>query len=310
MRTISTEGFEGRTIAAGAVPELQWIAIADLVVDPTYHPAIVGKGRRKVNRIVRAFSWSCFSPVIVAAVAGGKFAIIDGQHRTTAAAVVGYESVPCQIVTATREEQAVAFSTINGATNAVSRMTLQEVAHGASEHWAVRLADICARADVELLRYPVPADRQTAGQTMAVGAIAQCLKRYGEETLITALQCVTQTTNNRPGVLSARMIKALCAVLHSDQERRDSGLALLEEFDAIDLMALQRAALVDAAVKKINSVQAISEKIRSKIGQLLPNQVVQGPAQVRREGARGHRIAAEFRGSKPPVKRVRPSHPS
>jgi hypothetical protein len=53
-----------------------------------------------------------------------------------------------------------------------------------------------------LLRYPVPLDNQAAGQTMAVGAIDKCLKRYGDETLITALQCVTQTTNNRPGMLS------------------------------------------------------------------------------------------------------------
>ena len=60
---------------------------------------------------------------------------------------------------------------------------------------------------------------------MAVGAIAQCLKRYGEATLITALQCVTQTSNNQPGALSARTIKALCGVLHDDQARRDSGLA-------------------------------------------------------------------------------------
>jgi len=49
---------------------------------------------------------------------------------------------------------------------------------------------LCACAQVELLRYQVPADKQAPGQTMAVGAIAQCLKRYGEATLITALQCV------------------------------------------------------------------------------------------------------------------------
>jgi len=35
-------------------------------------------------------------------------------------------------------------------------------------------------------------------------AIAQCLKRYGEAALITALQCVTQTSNNKPGALPAR----------------------------------------------------------------------------------------------------------
>ena len=118
-------------------------------------------------------------------------------------------------------------------------MALHAAALVASEPWAIRIAHVCACAQVELLRYPVPADKQAPGQTMAVGAIAQCLKRYGDATLISALQCVTQTANNQPGALSARTIKALCGVLHEDQARRDSGLALLEAFNSIDLMAIQ-----------------------------------------------------------------------
>jgi hypothetical protein len=118
----------------------------------------------------------------------------------------------------------------------------------AGQPWAVQIAHVCACAEVELLRYPVPADKQAPGQTMAVGAIARCLKRYGEATLITALQCVTQTSNNQPGALSARTIKALCSVLHADRERRDGGLALFEAFDSIDLMAIQEASVVVAGV--------------------------------------------------------------
>lgn len=100
---------------------------------------------------------------------------------------------------------------------------------------------------------------------MAVGAISQCLRRYGEETLITTLQCVTQTTNNRPGVLSARIIKALCAVLGSDPVLRESGLTLLETFDAIDLAALANRAAADAAVRNISPVQLIIDRIRSEV---------------------------------------------
>jgi len=271
MRTISTEGFEKpKSISAGAAPMLQWLKIADLIVDPAYQRPIVGNGRRNVDRIARAFSWSCFAPVVVAPVEGGRFAIIDGQHRTTAAALVGFDSVPCQIVIAAREEQAAAFKAINGITTPISRMALHAAGLVAREPWAIRLADICIRAEVELLRYPVPVDQQAPGQTMAVGAIAQCLKRYGEETLITALQCVTQTANNQPGVLSARLIKALCDVLDSDQERRDRGLDLLEAFDTIDLAAIQSASAVDAAVKKISRVQAMADRIRLELGRQLP----------------------------------------
>jgi ParB-like nuclease domain len=153
MRPISTEGFEKpKAISAGAVPMLQWLKIADLVVDPAYQRPIVGKGRQNVDRIVRSFSWSCFAPVVVSPIEGGKFAIIDGQHRTTSAAILGFESVPCQVVIAAREEQAAAFKAINGTTTPISQMALHAAALVARESWAVQIAHVCACAEVELLR--------------------------------------------------------------------------------------------------------------------------------------------------------------
>jgi hypothetical protein len=271
MRQISIECFEKpKSVAAGAAPMLQWLKIADLVVDPAYQRPIIGNGRRNVDRIAHSFSWSCFAPVVVSPVEGGKFAIIDGQHRTTSAAILGFESVPCQVVIAAQEEQAAAFKAINGTTTPISQMALHAAALVASEPWAVQIAHVCACAEVELLRYPVPVDKQAPGQTMAVGAIARCLRQYGEATLITALQCVTQTSNNQPGALSARTIKALCQVLHGDPERRDKGLALLEAFDPIDLMAIQDASAVDAAVKKVGRVQAMADRIQAELSCRLP----------------------------------------
>jgi hypothetical protein len=266
MRPISIEGFEKpESVAAGAVPMLQWMKIADLVVDPAYQRPIAGKGRRNVDQIARSFSWSCFSPVVVSPVEGGKFAIIDGQHRTTAAAILGIECVPCQIVIAAPEEQAAAFKAINGTITPISQMALHAAALVANEPWAVQIANVCACAQVELLRYPVPINKQGPGQTMAAGAMTQCLKRYGEATLITALQCVTQTANNQPGALRARTIKALCDVLHRNPEWRESGLRLLEAFDSIDLMSLQEGSALDAATKRVGRVQAMSDRIQTEL---------------------------------------------
>ena len=270
MRPISLEGFEKPSaVSSGPAPMLQWLKIADLVVDPTYQRPILGKGRKNVDQIARSFSWSCFAPVVVSPIEGGKFAIIDGQHRTTAAALAGFETVPCQVVIAAQQEQAAAFKAINGITTAISPMALQAAALVAEEPWAVAIADVCARADVELLRYPVPTDKQSPGQTMAVGALSQCLKQYGPDTLITALQCVTQTKNNQAGILSARIIKALCAVLHEQQDWRDSGLALLDAFDRIDLKEIQAASALDAASRRIGRVVAIADRVRAALQGLL-----------------------------------------
>jgi hypothetical protein len=59
-------------------------------------------------------------------------------------------------------------------------------------------------------------------------------------------------------------------LLHADPERRDSGLALLEAFDSIDLMAIQDASAVDAALKKVGRVQVMVDRIHEELSRLLP----------------------------------------
>jgi hypothetical protein len=169
-------------------------------------------------------------------------------------------------------------------------MALHAAALAANEPEAIKIADVCSRANVQLLRYPIPTDKQEAGQTMAVGAIARCLKRYGEETVITALQCITETNNNNPGMLTARIITALCEVLDKDREWRDSGLALLEAFDSIDLSALQRAPAFVSGAKKVSRKGQLAELIRIELAQLLPRS-------RRAAGGREHADKASNRGA-------------
>ena len=127
MRPISTDGLANpTTVSAGPRPTLQWIAIADLVVDPTYQRPIEGNARTCITQIASAFQWACFTPIVVASLDDGRFAIIDGQRRTTAAALAGFDSVPCQIVEADHRQQAIAHKLINGDNSA-------EFAHGSAQ---------------------------------------------------------------------------------------------------------------------------------------------------------------------------------
>lgn len=61
-----------------------------------------------------------------------------------------------------------------------------------------------------------------------------------------------------------------CAVPHGDPGGRDQGLALLEAFDSIDLMAIQDTSAVDAAVKRVGRVQAMADGIRAELNCRLP----------------------------------------
>jgi hypothetical protein len=270
MRPLEISGYRRpEKVDAGPSPVLQWLSISDLVVDPSYRQANSGsiraRAKRTIASIARSFSWSRFGTVIVARTQGGKFVIIDGKLRTTAAALLGFKEVPCQIVAASPDEQALAFKVINATMRTNSRLAMHAAGVITRDPSSLRVAEICTNAGVELLPYPVSADRQSAGQTMAIEAISKCLTRYGEDTLVAALQCVTRTNNNKPGALSARLIKALCAVLAGDPDLRDSSPALLETFDRIDLVKLDEQATAEAAAKKLKPLQVLIATLRNEI---------------------------------------------
>lgn len=246
----------------GAAPMLQWIKVEQLVIDDRYQRPIQGAGQKSVQRIAESFAWAKFAPVIVAPVEGGRFAVIDGQHRSTAAALLGIESVPCQVIIADTAEQAAAFASINGQVTRMHRLALQHAALEAGDEGAKRIAEICTAAGVTVLRYPRTADRMRPGETMALTSLIECERTYGRDVLITALMCVTETENNRPGLLRPAIIKALCAFLAGNEAWRDGGGALLAAFDAIDLeIELEEASLTRRA-KGVGTWEVLTDRLR------------------------------------------------
>src|ERR1700681_507207 len=193
FQSISTDRFDKpeSEFKPGPAPQLHWLDIKDLVVDMTYQREIGKRGAANIRQIAENFDWSKFAPVIVAPVEGGHFAIVDGQHRTTAAMLRGQEKVPCQVVQADRAKQAAAYAAVNGN---ITKTTAQQLYHArlaAKDPQALALAEVCAVAEVEILRKNLVRSEIQKGQTYAVTALSRCLSHYGRDTLITALQCIT-----------------------------------------------------------------------------------------------------------------------
>ncbi|MFN3868998.1 MAG: ParB N-terminal domain-containing protein, partial [Hyphomicrobiaceae bacterium] len=91
----------------GERAELCMLPLDRLVVDESYQRPITGKGRLNINRIVAKFDWRKFAPLVVTEVDGGRYAIIDGQHRATAALMhPDVHLVPCMVVKASVAEAA------------------------------------------------------------------------------------------------------------------------------------------------------------------------------------------------------------
>ncbi len=120
-------------LADQAVPQLQWVPLAAMALDDTYQR---GVSSAAVKRIARDFRWSRFSPVLLAPVEGGGFAIVDGQHRAHAAALCGIAALPAMIVPMSAAQQADAFAHVNGQVTRVTPYQLWRAARAAGEPWA------------------------------------------------------------------------------------------------------------------------------------------------------------------------------
>jgi hypothetical protein len=251
----------------GPAPMLQWLPVADLVVDDRYQRPIYGAGRTNVRRIAEQFRWSKFAPVIVAPIAGGKFAIIDGQHRTTAAHLIGVETVPCLVIIADLQEQAAAFKAVNGQVTRMHKLALQSAAVAAGDAGARELQEVAEAAGVTILSYPKMLDSMQPGETMALGAIEEGLRTYGRDTVITALMCVTETSNNEPGALAAQIVKALCATIGGNNGWREAGERLFRAFDDIDLQSELEEAKVTRRPKGVATWEVLAERLK---GLLMP----------------------------------------
>jgi hypothetical protein len=272
FRQLSTKSFTRpeTEFAPGPAPQLQWLETEKLLVDPTYQRDIGKRGSQNIRQIAENFDWSKFAPVIVAPVEGGLFAIVDGQHRTTAAMLRDILSVPCQVVQADRAKQAEAYAAVNGN---VTKTTPQQLFHArlaAQDPKALEIAEICAAGFVEIVRRNVPLSDMKRGHTQAIGAITRCLDFYGRETLITALQCITQTSDGNPGFVRPTIIEALCEVLKSNPQWRDAGEKLLRTMDNFDFadaweeVMAGRNFILSPAVKS-----ALVERIRAFLAKRL-----------------------------------------
>lgn len=253
-------------VEPGAAPQLQWIEIGKLAVDPAYQRDIHTTGRKNVIKIAREFQWAKFAPVVVAPIEGGLFAVVDGQHRTTAAALVGITSVPCQVTIADRNTQAAAFAAINANVTEMSPMQLRAAKVAAGDAEAVRLNNVCQQAGVTILRYPVQATKQKVGDTMSAGQLYRLLRKFGDDTLMVALSCITRTRDGYPGMVRAQLVHALCVCLEAEPEWSESP-KLLKAVGRVDLAQSFRDAWKEASAGSGGGViSALVDVLAERIG--------------------------------------------
>lgn len=155
-------------------PEVTWIPIERLVIDDRYQRPLLEANWEIIHRIARSFTWKRFSPVMAAPVEDGRFALIDGQHRTHAAALVGHRVVPGAINHhLDPAAQAAAFAGINGDMTRVHPIQVFKAALAAGEAWAVECQQVVAKAGCQLMTVQASSERRQVRQVYAISSIRQ-----------------------------------------------------------------------------------------------------------------------------------------
>jgi hypothetical protein len=193
----------------GEPGELKWIEIGKLVVDASYQRDILADGKTNVRRVIEEFAWIRFAPLVVSQRPGGRYAIIDGQHRATAAKLhPKISKLPCYVVDCDLAEEARAFAAINGNLTRPNPLQIFHARLVAGDASAKRIRDICERAGVSVPRNILQVTRP--GQTLAIGTLQSCAKTHGEAVLTQALQLITRTGDGNTGLVRAAIVQGLC----------------------------------------------------------------------------------------------------
>lgn len=247
-------------VAPGPEPELKWIELKLLVIEPAYQRRVFNAGRKNIVKIARTFEWTKFAPVIVCPLKGGLYAIVDGQHRTTAAAARGIRKVPCQVIKASPEQRAAAFAAVNGAVTKMSTLQLHVAMVAAGDPVALQANRVCAQAGVRILPYPVDAKSMKPGDTLAAGQIPKFIAKYGEAVMVEALRCITKTAaDGNVGLVRGPVMEALCVNIEAEPDWH--GEPLLAAMRKLDLRAALGNAFAEGNGSTIKATSALVDII-------------------------------------------------
>lgn len=264
-RRIETAGFAKLNVPStfGRPPRLEWLSITALVVDPEYQREISNLGRKNIRHIAEHFNWSMFGTVMVAAIGGDRYAIVDGQHRTTAAALCGLEKVPCQIVEAPRGEQARAFRAINGNTTRPHTIQLFHAAVTAGEPAAIAVIEVCKKAGISV---PRSLGGTKDYQTYAVGSIGRGIERHGAGIAELALRLIVHSGDGRAEELNRTIIVSVTEVIARHPAWRKEEGKLLRAFEEFNLEELWREATQQAVrVRGSSSLELLQQNLTKRL---------------------------------------------
>lgn len=262
MRPIDASRWAQRTPKPQPLPQVKWLAINDLVINDDYQRPISRQGVYAVNKIADAFSWAMFSPLIVAPIEGGKYAVIDGQHRAHAAAVCGFESVPAMITAVSLVEQAASFVLINTGQIKASALQVHRARLAAGNPLAREMDATVSAADCKLMVYQKTANERKAGEIYCVALIEGFVKRGDKMAVALGLKALRTVFPNDASVYDAMLLGPWIGAVATSE--RYQNLAAL-----VDVLRCNKPWLVIEKADRAGGVQGSVTKRRAAFAKLI-----------------------------------------
>lgn len=163
----------------GPRPELRWVKLTELYIDPAYQRSAKSEASLKNLRYVQEhFSWAHCGALIVCHVPDKRqYAVVDGQHRLIAAQARGdIDELPCVMVGGEDfVSQAKSFVVVNTERVVLNSLAKFHAAVAAGDPDAAAVQEILDECGMEAPRNPVPKGETLPRQVQAVGTLVGML---------------------------------------------------------------------------------------------------------------------------------------
>lgn len=200
--------------AIGERPALEWVSVDLIDVDSNYQrevkPALVDK-------ILRRFTWAKFGAIVLSRQDGGRFAVVEGQHRWKAASLhPDVKEVPAVIVSHDDVAgEAQSFLAINRDRMAVTAVEQYWAGLTAGDDAAIAISRVLQSAGCDV----VPAQgHYRPNLTNSIGAVGRCLQRYGDKATRRALLVIRAAWPDDAKALRGTLITALARIIRANDK--------------------------------------------------------------------------------------------
>lgn len=195
----------------GVRPRVVWLDLALLTVDKSYQREIGQKGAAHITRILQAFNWNCYQPIVVSEREDGTYAVIDGQHRLEAAKKHPLiDSLPCYIIDAPDvAKQAAIFVAVNSRRIGLTSLQQFHAAVAAKQPEAMEAAGVCRNAGVTILKAP-PSYDIPPKSVLSPFTLLKMLRLVGRPAVSAAITMLATTHPDTVNAFRSPTIAALC----------------------------------------------------------------------------------------------------